>query len=152
MTMTTMTMGRGIVGTALAFALRICSSHAFVGPASPVLSPRTASRERSSPTSSLDMARNRGLERREEGATPLPGGMTLYVKPAADGKSVGDCPFAHFVRMVLAEKGLEYDLVPSSQENKPAWLVEDYGGKLPALRHREECHVDSEAIAQHLDF
>jgi len=103
-------------------------------------------------STSPDTARNRGPERREEGAAPLPGGMTLYVKPAADGKSVGDCPFAHFVRMVLAEKGLEYDLVPSSQENKPAWLVEDYGGKMPALRHRKECYVDSEAIAQYLDF
>ena len=78
--------------------------------------------------------------------------MTLYVKPAADGKSVGDCPFAHFVRMVLAEKGLEYDLVPSTQEAKPQWLVDDYGGKMPALRHRKECYVDSEVIAQYLDF
>lgn len=78
--------------------------------------------------------------------------MTLYVKPAADGKSVGDCPFAHFVRIVLAEKGLEYDLVPSTQEAKPQWLVDDYGGKMPALRHRKECYVDSEVIAQYLDF
>ena len=80
------------------------------------------------------------------------GGMTLYVKPAEDGKSVGDCPFAHFVRMVLAEKGLEYDLIPSTQEAKPQWLVDDYGGKMPALRHRKECYVDSEVIAQYLDF
>jgi len=78
--------------------------------------------------------------------------MTLYLKPAEDGKSVGDCPFAHFVRMVLAEKGLEYELVPSTQEAKPQWLIEDYGGKMPALRHRKECYVDSEVIAQYLDF
>jgi len=78
--------------------------------------------------------------------------MTLYVKPAEDGTSVGDCPFAHFVRMVLAEKGLEYDLIPSTQENKPQWLVDDYEGKMPALRHRKECYVDSEVIAQYLDF
>ncbi len=58
--------------------------------------------------------------------------MTLYVKPAADGASVGDCPFAHFVQMVLAKKGLEYNLAPSTQENKPTWLVEDYRGKMPA--------------------
>lgn len=98
------------------------------------------------------MARNRGLERQEEGATPLPGAMTLYVKPAEDGRSVGDCPFAHFVRMVLTEKGLEYDLVPSAPEGKPQWLLDDYGGKMPALRHRKECYVDSEVIAQYLDF
>ena len=82
----------------------------------------------------------------------IAGGMTLYVKPAEDGKSVGDCPFAHFVRMVLAEKGLECDLVPSTPENKPQWLLDDYGGKMPALRHRKECYVDSEVIAQYLDF
>ena len=78
--------------------------------------------------------------------------MTLYVKPAADGTSVGDCPFAHFVRMVLEEKGLAYDLVPSTPEAKPRWLVDDYGGKMPALRHRRECYVESEVIAQYLDF
>ena len=78
--------------------------------------------------------------------------MTLYVKPAEDGKSVGDCPFAHFVRMVLEEKGLEYDLLPTTQENKPNWLIEGYGGKMPALRHRRECYVDSDVIAQYLDF
>jgi glutathione S-transferase len=78
--------------------------------------------------------------------------MTLYVKPGMDGRSVGDCPFAHFVRMVLAEKGLEYDLVPSPPEGKPRWLVDDYSGKMPALRHRRECYVDSDVIAQYLDF
>lgn len=78
--------------------------------------------------------------------------MTLYVKPAADGASVGDCPFAHTVRMVLAEKGLEYDLRPTPPEQKPMWLTEHYGGTLPALRHRKECYVDSEVIVQYLDF
>jgi len=78
--------------------------------------------------------------------------MTLYIKPGPDGKSVGDCPFAHFVRMVLAEKNLEYDLIPCTPDNKPNWLIEEYGGKMPALRHRKECYVDSEVIAQYLDF
>jgi len=100
----------------------------------------------------LDMVRNRGLEKIEEGAKPLPGGMTLYVKPAANGKSIGDCPFAHFVRIVLAEKQLDYDLIPCTQEAKPKWLLDDYEGKLPALRHRKECYVESEVIAQYLDF
>ncbi|KAL3796771.1 hypothetical protein HJC23_010918 [Cyclotella cryptica] len=108
-------------------------------------------RTMASPSTPFNMAR-RGLETLEEGATPLPGGMTLYVKPAQDGKSVGDCPFAHFVRMVLHEKGLEYELLPTTQENKPNWLLEGYGGKMPALRHRRECYVDSDVIAQYLDF
>mmetsp|Transcript_297 Transcript_297/g.723 ORF Transcript_297/g.723 Transcript_297/m.723 type:complete len:225 (-) Transcript_297:261-935(-) len=80
------------------------------------------------------------------------GGMTLYCKAAEDGTSVGDCPFAHFVRLVLEEKGLEYDLKPSTQETKPNWLVEYYEGKMPALRHRKECYVESSVIGSYLEF
>lgn len=78
--------------------------------------------------------------------------MSLYLKAGPDGKSVGDCPFAHFVRIVLEEKGLEYELIPSIQETKPSWLIEHYDGKMPALRHRKECYVDSSVIAEYLDF
>ena len=78
--------------------------------------------------------------------------MTLYLKAGPDGTSVGDCPFAHFVRMVLEEKGLEYELKPSVQETKPQWLIEFYDGKMPALRHRKECYVESDVIAEYLDF
>ena len=80
------------------------------------------------------------------------GGMTLYLKAGPDGKSVGDCPFAHFVRMVLEEKGLEYDVKPCTGETKPSWLVEFYEGKMPALRHRRECYVESDVIAEYIDF
>ena len=78
--------------------------------------------------------------------------MTLFAKAGPDGKSMGDCPFAHFVQMVLQEKGLEYDLAPSTQETKPNWLIEHYDGKMPALRHRKECYVESDVIADYLDF
>lgn len=78
--------------------------------------------------------------------------MILYVKAGPDGTSCGDCPFAHYVRMVLEEKGLEYALQPSTQETKPAWLIEYYEGKMPALRHRKECYVESDVIAEYLEF
>ena len=78
--------------------------------------------------------------------------MTLYLKAGPDGKSVGDCPFAHYVRMVLENKQLEYDLQPSVQSTKPSWLIEYYDGKMPALRHRKECYVESDTIANYLDF
>jgi glutathione S-transferase len=78
--------------------------------------------------------------------------MVLYLKAAADGTSVGDCPFAHYVRMVLEEKNLEYEIRPTVQETKPSWLIEHYGGKLPALRHRKECYVESDVICEYLDF
>ena len=78
--------------------------------------------------------------------------MTVYIKAGPDGESVGDCPFAHYVRMVLHEKGLEYTLEPATQETKPNWLIDHYGGSMPALRHRKECYVESDVIAQYLDF
>mmetsp|Transcript_362 Transcript_362/g.1059 ORF Transcript_362/g.1059 Transcript_362/m.1059 type:complete len:231 (-) Transcript_362:548-1240(-) len=78
--------------------------------------------------------------------------MTLYIKAGPDGESVGDCPFAHYVRTVLHEKDLEYSLVPSTQSTKPQWLIDFYEGKMPALRHRRECYVESDVIAQYLDF
>ena len=31
--------------------------------------------------------------------------MELYIKAGPDGSDVGDCPFAHFVRAVIAFKG-----------------------------------------------
>lgn len=78
--------------------------------------------------------------------------MTLYLKAAADGTSVGDCPFAHYVRMVLEEKGLQYDLKPTAPDAKPEWLLEYYDGKMPALRHRKECYVESGVIADYVEY
>jgi glutathione S-transferase len=78
--------------------------------------------------------------------------MTLYLKAAEDGQSVGDCPFAHYVRMILEEKGLEYQVKPTPPDGKPMWLVEYYDGKMPALRHRKECYVESQVIAEYLEY
>jgi len=78
-------------------------------------------------------------------------GMTLYLKAAEDGTSAGDCPFAHFVRMVLEEKGQNCVLKPSTEETKPKWLKEHYGGKMPALQHKKKCYVESSVIAEYLD-
>ena len=78
--------------------------------------------------------------------------MALYVKAGPDGKSLGDCPFAHFIRMVLEVKGLDYELKPSTQDTKPSWLIEYYDGNMPALRHRKECYVESDTIAAYLEF
>lgn len=78
--------------------------------------------------------------------------MELYCKAGPDGTAVGDCPFAHYVRLVLEEKGLDYELKPVVPETKPVWLMEYYQGKMPALRHRKECYVDSDVICEYLDF
>jgi glutathione S-transferase len=84
--------------------------------------------------------------------SPTEGGMELYCKAGPDGTSVGDCPFAHYVRLVLEEKGLDYKLIPTVPETKPVWLIEHYQGKMPALRHRKECYVDSDVICEYLDY
>jgi glutathione S-transferase len=78
--------------------------------------------------------------------------MEVYLKAGPDQTSAGDCPFAHYVRMVLEEKKLEYDVKPCVQETKPNWLIEHYDGKMPALRHRKECYVESDVIAAYLEF
>lgn len=78
--------------------------------------------------------------------------MILYCKAGPDQISVGDCPFAHYVRLVLEEKNLEYDIKPCIQETKPLWLIDYYEGKMPALRHRKECYVESDVIVSYLDF
>jgi glutathione S-transferase len=79
--------------------------------------------------------------------------MVLYLKAAEDGKSVGDCPFAHYIRLILEEKGLPYKVEAcSGPDDKPNWLLEFYEGKIPCLRHKKEAYVESNVIAAYLDY
>jgi len=145
--------------TALAFitpsgiSSSISSSSLFINNSAESSSATTAFLTSSSSTTLLQAAaRSRGLERQMEGATPTEGGMTLYLKAGPDGVSIGDCPFAQYIRMVLLEKNLEHDVRPSTQDTKPSWLIDHYEGKMPALRHRKECYTESDVIAQYLEF
>lgn len=54
--------------------------------------------------------------------------------------------------MVLKGKCLDYDLKPCSPHTKPSWLLEHYEGKMPVSRHRKECHVESNVVADYVDF
>lgn len=36
------------------------------------------------------------------------------------------------------KQGLSYRLVPLAPDDKPEWLLEGYGGKMPCLVHDEE--------------
>eukprot|EP00531_Pseudo-nitzschia_arenysensis_P019341 CAMPEP_0116147412 /NCGR_PEP_ID=MMETSP0329-20121206/17741_1 /TAXON_ID=697910 /ORGANISM="Pseudo-nitzschia arenysensis, Strain B593" /LENGTH=316 /DNA_ID=CAMNT_0003643339 /DNA_START=209 /DNA_END=1159 /DNA_ORIENTATION=+ len=97
--------------------------------------------------------RARGLEQRREGPTPTVGGMVLYLKAAEDGKSAGDCPFAHYIRLILEERGLPYSVEPcAGPDDKPNWLLDYYEGKLPCLRHKKEAYVESNVIAAYVDY
>jgi len=106
----------------------------------------------STTTTLFSTNRRSGLARQMEGATPAEGGMTLYLKAGPDGQSVGDCPFAQYIRLILNEKKLPHTPRPCTKDTKPAWLIDHYEGKMPALRHRSECYVDSDVIAEYLEF
>jgi glutathione S-transferase len=62
------------------------------------------------------------------------------------------CPFAHRVRLVLAEKEIDYRLTEIDLSNKPqAFLKVSPHGKVPALRHGDEHICESAIINEYLD-
>lgn len=78
--------------------------------------------------------------------------LTLHVKAGPDGTSIGDCPFAHACRIVAGAKDVALDVVPHSPTGKPDWLVQDYEGKMPALKvSDQEVVTESRTIASYLD-
>jgi len=70
--------------------------------------------------------------------------LTLY--------SARACPFAHRSRLVLAEKGVPFELVEIDLVNKPAWFgsVSLYG-KVPALEHAGQRIVESAIINEYIE-
>ena len=81
--------------------------------------------------------------------------LALHCKAGPDGASYGDCPFAHGVRLCLEAKSLAYQLEPHGPNNKPTWLVEEHGGKMPALEigagAERQVVTESRAIADEID-
>jgi glutathione S-transferase len=62
------------------------------------------------------------------------------------------CPFAHRVRLVLAEKDIAYRLTEIDLGNKPpAFLKVSPYGKVPALRHGDKHICESAIINEYLD-
>ena len=76
-----------------------------------------------SPTSSF----NQNAELRKATPKRMVKPMELFLKAGPEGTEIGDCPFAHYVRMVLHAKGVEYVATPCVEETKPKWLVDGYG-------------------------
>ena len=62
------------------------------------------------------------------------------------------CPFAHRTRLVLAEKGVPFELVEIDLANKPSWFgnVSLYG-KVPALEHAGQRIVESAVINEYIE-
>jgi len=62
------------------------------------------------------------------------------------------CPFAQRTRMVLIEKGIEFELTEIDLDARPSWFreVSPYG-KVPLLRHDGRVVYESAIINQYLD-
>jgi glutathione S-transferase len=62
------------------------------------------------------------------------------------------CPFCARVRIVLAEKGLEYETVVIDLDDRPDWLYEKNPlGKVPVLEEDTLCLPESAVIMEYLD-
>ena len=77
--------------------------------------------------------------------------MELYLKAGPQERTVGDCPFAHYVRCVLHFKGLDYKVLPCNADKKPAWLVDEFNGKMPCLKIDDLKLTESGEIAKYLE-
>ena len=62
------------------------------------------------------------------------------------------CPYCARVRIVLAEKGLEYETVAIDLADRPAWLYEKNPvGKVPVLEEDTLCLPESVVIMEYLE-
>jgi glutathione S-transferase len=62
------------------------------------------------------------------------------------------CPYCARVRIVLAEKGLEYETVAIDLDNRPAWLYEKNPlGKVPVLEEDGLVLPESAVIMEYLE-
>lgn len=62
------------------------------------------------------------------------------------------CPFAHRTRLVLLEKGIEFELTEIDLQNKPVWFSEiSRYGKVPAIKHGNAEVYESAIINEYLE-
>jgi glutathione S-transferase len=62
------------------------------------------------------------------------------------------CPFAHRVRLTLIEKGVPFELIEIDPQNKPANFLEiSPYGKVPVLKHGDNCVWESAIVNEYLE-
>jgi len=62
------------------------------------------------------------------------------------------CPYCARVRIVLAEKGLEYETVVIDLDDRPAWIYEkNPTGRVPVLEEDTFVLAESAVIDEYLD-
>ncbi|PNW77915.1 hypothetical protein CHLRE_10g456750v5 [Chlamydomonas reinhardtii] len=83
-------------------------------------------------------------------ATPV---TTIYVKGDPAKNKLLDCPFCHRVLLAYEAKKLPYKMEYIDFDNKPAWLLEASGGKVPVIKEGPDAPYmpDSDVIVVHLE-
>ncbi|KAG2490960.1 hypothetical protein HYH03_010637 [Edaphochlamys debaryana] len=78
---------------------------------------------------------------------------TIYVKGDPTTKTLGDCPFCHRALLTYEAKKVPYTLEYIDFANKPAWLQEASGGKVPVIKEGPNGKYipDSDVIVVHLE-
>lgn len=62
------------------------------------------------------------------------------------------CPFAHRTRLVLLEKGIDFELTEIDLQNKPDWFTQiSRYGKVPAIKHGNNEIYESAIINEYLN-
>ncbi|MEW5307637.1 MAG: hypothetical protein WDW36_010016 [Sanguina aurantia] len=79
--------------------------------------------------------------------------IEVVVKGDGSQQSLGDCPFTHRVLLALEMKQLPYSMRYIDVDNKPAWLQEQFGGKVPLIKFDDGGGYlpDSDAIVKELE-
>ena len=78
--------------------------------------------------------------------------MTLSIGAVLTLYDADRCPYCARVRIVLAEKGLEYETVVVDLDDRPAWIYEKNPlGKVPVLEEDVFVLPESEVINEYLE-
>ncbi|GLC33553.1 Glutathione S-transferase dhar1 [Pleodorina starrii] len=76
----------------------------------------------------------------------------VYVKGDPTTKTLGDCPFCHRALLTFERKKVPYTMEYIDFANKPAWLQEASGGKVPVIKEEGQSYMpDSDVIVVHLE-
>ncbi|GFR48917.1 hypothetical protein Agub_g10867 [Astrephomene gubernaculifera] len=76
----------------------------------------------------------------------------VYVKGDPATKTLGDCPFCHRALLTFEAKKVPYTLEYIDFDNKPTWLQEVSGGKVPVIKEEGQPYMpDSDVIVVHLE-
>lgn len=77
--------------------------------------------------------------------------ITAYVKGDPETGVLGDCPFCHRLLITMEQKNVPYTLQFIDFANKPSWLQEKSGGKVPVVNEADFWLPDSDKIVVWLE-